>query len=84
MKAIKTLKSLYKYTHENPSVDVVYISMKLANYITLLEHEYIDSITRGVPMKPKHQQDYWLFNDCIVANGTKFLVEEAKNEINFN
>lgn len=76
MKEIKTLNALYKFTHDNPNVEIVYISLKLSNYITLLETEYTDSIIRGIPMKPKHKQDYWLFNECIVFNGVKFLVKE--------
>lgn len=77
MKEIKTLKALHKFTHENPSVEVVYISQKLSNYITLLQYEYTDELVRGIPMKPKHKQDYWLFNDCVVFSGVKFLVKEA-------
>ena len=74
METIKTLKALYKFTHENPNVEIVYISQKLSSYITKLEQEYTDSIIRGIPMTPKHKRDYQLFNDCVVLNGVKFLV----------
>ena len=76
MKTIKTLKALNKYTHENPNIEVVYVSKKLSAYIMLLQAEYTDSIIRGIPMSKKHKEDYWLFNDCIVFNGVNFLVKE--------
>ena len=74
METIKTLKALKKFTHENPNVEVVYVSERLSAYITLLQAEYTDSIIRGIPMTKKHKEDYWLFNDCVVFNGVQFLV----------
>ncbi len=80
MKEIKTLKSLYKYTHNNPNQEIIYISERLSAYITTLQNEYMDSIIRGIPMNKKHKNDYFLFNDCILLNGITFLVKEKWNK----
>ena len=69
METIKTLKALYKYTQENPNVEVVYVSQRLYDYIKKLEGEYVSWLKFNVRMSPKHRQDNKLYNDCIGDDG---------------
>ena len=80
MKSIKTLKSLYNFTQDNPDVEEIYVSKKLNDYINLLQEEYLQDLTKGIPMKKKHKEDYWLFNRCIICNGVIFKVKEDIEE----